>query len=507
MKTLQFKCTLLSDVILSQKAATEGNQDTLSFIPGNNFLGIVAHDYAQFSPKEQVEIFHSGNVRFGDAHPATKGAIIRSLHVPASLFYPKLKSLGEASYVHHFYHRSDDHDGMEGLPQQLKQSRDGFYEFTTHDEATNVDIIKGFALKSSYDRVLRRSKDSQMFGYEGLKKGSEYLFSVETDDESLAQAIEERLIGIKHIGRSRTAQYGLVEISKMAFQELTSQPATFTMNGDTYITVYADGRLIFIDDTCMPTFRPTAAMLGLNGEIIWEKSQVRTFQYAPWNGKRQTRDTDRVGFEKGSVFVVKLNQEPISGSLPSYIGSYQNEGFGKVIYGWGLLQKSGENGLTDLKVVKKEKEDVYQNVPLSGTPLLTFLGKKQKEADANAFIYKQVNQFVNDYNSKFASKSFASQWGAIRTIALQHNTVDCLLYELYDKKQTKQRYATPTDSRTEREESWGYITHGIKSKDWEKNNRGNILREFIEAMGNSQYGDLSQRSLVNLASEMAKQKQ
>lgn len=506
MKTLQFKCKLLSDVILSQKAATEGNQDTLTFIPGNNFLGIVAKNYTQFSQEEQVEIFHSGKVRFGDAHPVTKDATTRSLHVPASLFYPKLKSLGEECYVHHFYHRSDDHNGKEGLPLQLKQSREGFYEFNSHQEAIAVDIIKSFALKSSYDRVLRRSKDSQMFGYEGLEKGSEYLFSIEIDNESLAQTIEEGLIGIKHIGRSRTAQYGLVEIRKTAFQELTSKPATFTINENSYITVYADGRIIFLDETGTPTFHPTAAMLGLDGEIIWEKSQVRTFQYAPWNGKRQTRDTDRVGFEKGSVFVVKLSQEPQADSLPSYTGNYQNEGFGKVIYGWELLQKAGENGQAYLKIIKKEKEDVLKKVPLNGTPLLTFLGKKQKQADASAFIYKQVNLFVNNNKSKFASKSFASQWGAIRTIALQNSTKDSLLNELYDKKQTKQRYATPTDSRTEREESWGYITHGIKSKDWEKNHRGDILRKFIEAMGNSQYGDLSQRALVNLASEMAKQK-
>lgn len=48
MKTLQFKCKLLSDVILNQRAATEGNQESLAFIPGNCFLGIVAKDYMSF---------------------------------------------------------------------------------------------------------------------------------------------------------------------------------------------------------------------------------------------------------------------------------------------------------------------------------------------------------------------------------------------------------------------------------------------------------------------------
>ena len=34
MKTIHFKCTLLSDVILNQKSATEGDNNTLDFIPG-----------------------------------------------------------------------------------------------------------------------------------------------------------------------------------------------------------------------------------------------------------------------------------------------------------------------------------------------------------------------------------------------------------------------------------------------------------------------------------------
>ena len=42
MEKMKFKCTLLSDVILSQNSSTEGNQYSLDFIPGNNFLGIAS---------------------------------------------------------------------------------------------------------------------------------------------------------------------------------------------------------------------------------------------------------------------------------------------------------------------------------------------------------------------------------------------------------------------------------------------------------------------------------
>ena len=95
MTTLKFKCHLDSNVVLNQSAATEGSNSTLDFIPGNVFLGIVARHYDEFG-NDALEVFHSGKVRFGDAHPVPVGyAGKRSLHVPASLFYPKLKSASE----------------------------------------------------------------------------------------------------------------------------------------------------------------------------------------------------------------------------------------------------------------------------------------------------------------------------------------------------------------------------------------------------------------------------
>ena len=41
MHNKQFICTLLSDVILSMHSSATGIKETLDFIPGNNFLGIV----------------------------------------------------------------------------------------------------------------------------------------------------------------------------------------------------------------------------------------------------------------------------------------------------------------------------------------------------------------------------------------------------------------------------------------------------------------------------------
>ena len=191
-KTLKFKCTLDSDLILSQTSSSEGNQKTLDFIPGNNFLGIVASQLYQEGSADSLDLFHSGKVRFGDAHPSIDG--IRGLKVPASMYYPKLGSASEECYIHHL----TNHNSKEIKAKQLKQCREGFYAF---GETTGkpVNIQKNFTIKSAYDSQKRRGKDSQLFGYESLAKGLVMFFEVEselTDEQN--QQIVDALIGKRH---------------------------------------------------------------------------------------------------------------------------------------------------------------------------------------------------------------------------------------------------------------------------------------------------------------------
>ncbi|MDE6796007.1 MAG: hypothetical protein K2J63_11985, partial [Muribaculaceae bacterium] len=294
MKELKFQCTLLSDVILNTKSATSGPNQTLDFIPGSNFLGIVASElypkYTNDTINEATTLFHSGKVRFGDAHPS-KGNF-RGLKVPAAMYYPKLSKPSEELYINHRIPSREKNKELaqELASKQLKQCRSGFYDFSgtanSPATATIAQVIKtdtNFAVKSAYDRSTRRSKDEQLFGYQSLQKGLDMYFSVEIADnvanpEEIAEKISKALVGKRRIGRSRTAQYGLVEIQKADFNEVKSQEPLTTPEGK-LVTVYADSRLIFLDEYGMPTFQPTAEQLNLNGDVLWDKSQIRTFRY------------------------------------------------------------------------------------------------------------------------------------------------------------------------------------------------------------------------------------
>lgn len=481
MKTLKFKCTLKSEVILNVKSATEGPSQTLDFIPGNIFLGIAAGMlYEGLPPEDSMSVFHSGKVRFGDAHPNAENCNIRSLRTPAAMFYPKLeKETGANLYIHHL---TPNLDSKEMKELQLKQCRRGFYAFESSEGKPAV-INKSFAIKSAYDREKRRSKDEAMYGYESLQKDLELFFSIEIDDEvsQFAEKIKEALKGEKRIGRSRTAQYGLVEIEEYDFEECQSNAST---NKKTI--VYADSRLIFLDKNGRPTFQPSAKQLGLdvNAKIIWEESQIRTFQYAPWNFTRQCRDTDRCGIEKGSVIVVETTE---SLNVSRYVGSYINEGFGKIIYNPDFLKADGK-GKSIVRLLAKDspKTRDLSRVNENGSELLKYINKQIDNHNITKEIYGIVNRFVEDNEKRFTDKKFASQWGTIRNIVMQNKSKDELITKLYGKNKEEEKKA--------------YLTHGVAADKWNDNKRLEKFKSFVEELTDEN----AQIAIINLAAEMAK---
>lgn len=477
MSVLKFKCTLLSDIILNQKAATEGPNQTLDFIPGSNFLGIVASSLYKEMNETTMTLFHSGNVRFGDAHPSAGG--VRGLKIPASMFYPKLSNASDELYIHH----KTNHDDSEIRGKQLKQCRNGFYSFS-ETGAMPINTETNFAIKSAYDKDKRRSKDEQMYGYQSLQKGLELYFEVEILDETLVEDIEKSLIGRKRVGRSRTAQYGLVKIDRIDYRDVESRPCL-----GQYVEVYADGRLIFLDDYGMPTFQPKVEQLGLRGTICWEKSQIRTFQYAPWNFKRQCFDTDRCGIEKGSVFVVNTDVCPRESQ---YVGSYRNEGFGKVIYNPFFL-KADTTGKAKCHLLEESQsfaqKDAIQ-IELAGTPLLAYLARRKKLERIELDVYERVNNWVGKHKDLFKGDTFASQWGTIRSIAMKNKSKTVLLNELFDKK----------TERNGKNVSNAYLTHGVAADKWSERGRLKVFRNFVETLNE----DNAQMAIINLAAEMAK---
>ena len=499
MEKIQFKCELLSDIVLNDSSATEGKRRSLDFIPGNNFLGIVAAQLYKKTDDAAWDIFHSGHVRFGDAHPSVDSK--RGLRIAASIFHPKLEGMETGCYIHHLTKQNDDIRAM-----QLKQCREGFYIYDQNKLATQVVVHKDFAIKSAYDSDMRRAKDSQLFGYEALCKGLIMYFTIEVEDEAkqYKEDIIKALCGHHHIGRSRSAQYSWVKITESPFEEIATTQQPIQIKGKQYLTVYADSRLIFLDKNGNNTFQPSTRDLGIeddDAEIDWALSQIRTFQYAPWNYKRQAFDTDRCGIEKGSVFLVRTS----AGVPPEKtVGYYKNEGFGHIIYNPVFLQ-GDEDGLSLFKFSKqKETVSICQATEVNSS-LIQFLKKKKKDAEDQNIIIKEVNKFVEQNKKLFSQDLFASQWGSIRALAMAYNDEEKLKKvigcEEQENPEKEQKKVIKCDKKKEPEKKQGYIVHGVAAEKWNECGRRKVLEDFLK---NPQFKGHLQEAVINLASEMAK---
>jgi hypothetical protein len=285
--------------------------------------------------------------------------------------------------------------------------------------------------------------------------------------------------------------------------------------GEFYI--YADSRLIIFDKYGNPTCRPTCEELGLTDcEIDLSKTQIRTFQYSPWNFKRQAYDTDRYGLEKGSIITVVAKKGT---TVSNFIGAYQTEGFGHIIVNPDFL-KANDDGTAVYKLQEGTGSDckddtraggfVLINPSSNNSDLLKALTVKSNEEKSVQYIYMRVTDFVENNGNTFIrtdSKAFASQWGNIRNIAIQSKNLYQLEYELYDTNNAK-----------------AYLTHGKAKDKWTEYGRLDLLKKFVRSLSDDfdkSFGGKPQNeadgniiramkdryiptAVVNLASEMSK---
>lgn len=490
MKTYQFKCTLLADVVMTANTATEGTKDSLDYIPGSKFLGIAAgklypskKEYKENSTKT-LDIFHNGTVRFGDALPLIKGEI--GYRIPFSWYYKKGKSIEDGIYLHHAIdQQAQDFFKKKGI--QPKQQRSGYI---TKSGKWLKKIEERFSIKSAYDIEKRRSKDSQMYGYFALPKGSTWTFTIEDDSERYIDEIKDALEGSHRIGRSRSAQYGLV---KICFQkEIPFNSSLITC--DESVLFYAASNLVFYDDNGHTALTPHPVKhlkLPEKSKIDWAKSQIRTRVYQTWNRHRFNRDADRYIIEKGSVISCRLgNSIELSGQIR--LGSHQSEGFGQVLINPDFLKPSLSPEFTLNFNVEEIKFKNWINVENKAVAILTspedetliaYLKARKERESAIDQVDIEANKFVEDHKDIYKGLN-PSQWGMVRNYAKHAANSETLKKLLF-------------------EESVGCLQRGKSEEQWRKKDRRGKLKKYLFEENE---GVDPIQLVICIASEMSKSK-
>jgi len=392
MKKLIFRVEFLSDIVLPATSNNEGKIDSLDFISGSNFLGMVAKAYDEF--ENSFDVFHSGKVRFGDATILQNDA--PTYKVPLSFFYEKLEKEKVVNQLH---------TPLTALTQ-AKQFREGYM---TKDFSLAL-LDYSYAQKSAYDRSKRRSKDSSMYGYSAIQKGTAWQFVVQYDktiSEKDLERIEKNLLGKKRLGKSKSSQYGEVLISLEEGEVESIEDMTLQSE----MIVYVKSRLALSDKNGNPTYdlKYLVAEELEENQIDWSRTQLRISTYNRYDGTRKSRDSQRVVINSGSVIVLQNITLEMIKKLKEGVGLYLCEGFGEVLINPSFLMRE----LSELYEFKKRKNP---NIAVAvEDEMVKFLFMKEEDKRERLSVANSVYTFIKE-NQNIYSKAMNAQWGTIRSL-------------------------------------------------------------------------------------------
>jgi len=314
-----YRIDLLSDVIVTADAATEGGHDCLNYLPGSLLAGVFAGSLKPFPAQEYL----SGKMLFGDALPLVDGEI--AYPVPLSLHKPK----GAGNELTPFNGLGSDLEEEGKARRPVEQLRNVFMSAggrivsprTHYRMKTAIDCDKG-----------GRAADNQLFGYQSIASGQSFAAPVWCEDESAADRIEGILTsGYVRLGRSRSAEYGSVRITRM-----TQPPgAVPESHRDGSMTVFLVSDLA-LERNGRPVLAPQGDDIGLPGASLdLSRTFLRTRSYTPWNAYHNTRMTERQVICHGSVLtftgVTSEKLEEWKEAFSRGLGSYRQEGLGSIL--------------------------------------------------------------------------------------------------------------------------------------------------------------------------------
>lgn len=473
MGELYFKAELLDDVVLSQKTATVGDHKSLDYIPGSVFLGIAASRFYSSIGKENAwTVFHTSKVRFCNAYPLVDGK--RSLPMPLSLHSEKVPRTGKENTVLNFANCASDIK-EEGI--QYRQNRSGYVCISDGAKIRIKNPSKTSRMRTAIDAKTGTAAKTQLYGYESLDAGQIFIGKIEWDDSvtdvipQIASLFETG--EIVHAGRSKTASYGCVKISKYnaSFEKTeVSLPVTTSFS------------ILAVSDICMrnpatgtPELNVSPSSLGLSDE--WEldrsKSFARPSYLCQYNAHRREIEMQKTLISKGSVFTFKsksnrnLNTEEkecIKFAVTQGIGESKGQGFGEIALfdiGKEFTKEDFVEGVTDIEPELTSDEKAW----LDWLKPVFVSENVEKKVKAALKEFVELCRKIKIFHSFGDDDVFwpgNAQWGRILEVARECRTKDDLNNRLSTviKPLTESKTERNGDTKVSNpDEEWNYESY------------------------------------------------
>lgn len=507
MKRLAFHVELLSDVVITKHSGTTGGQETLDYIPGHIWLGVVAkHLYETAKSKGAAwSLFHSGDVRFGNAYPVSNQQT--TWPIPLSIHVPKMQQKskhGEGLDTEAMYNLVWKRDLSPD--EQPKQERAGYFSLS----GTRPSLSPKMVMKTAIDRDKGRARESHLYGMETLPAGSVFAFEVHLDDavaqwdKDIANALTDPAV---YIGRSRSAEFGRVRVYPA---EPIAIPSSFAIQradteAERRLVFYCASDLALLDPkTGQPTLIPQAQHFHLaQGELDLERTFLMTRRYSPFNGTRKRPEAERQVLTKGSVIVFKniassVDLNTLSTFCATGIGLYREAGLGQILVQPSFLQQetlyvvpTSPNSRHDVNPSDQRKTSSDSPIPVDVT-LLQWMEHRSQDVEQRQRAAQVARDWIKElqkHRPRGRGPS-RSQWGYLRDCAAQAKDIDALVLALFGAQDAQpdtnhtpgseiQTPAQRAKKRKEKKENLGQLFRGVRQEYWATSYRGKTLAELL----------------------------
>ena len=311
-----------------------------------------------------------------------------------------------------------------------KQRRLGYLPADTRSDG-QADLISPATVergKTAIDPSKRdQASKSQLFAYQALVEGQSFITSIEAEDESTLQKATDILLKTGHrLGRSKTAEFGLVSFEEIALNTNPLLEESSPAPQQVSLLLISDLRIMREGN---PTYTPRPEDFGVDSEstsIDWDRTFLRTRSYSPWNAYIDGYEDERHLITKGSVISLKLASEEdlnkIREKLKDGIGLNREEGFGRIALNPTILE-AGSFFIDESPSAKGANSQVA--APCNHS-LYRFALRKaedarlQLEAEKYARRWsKKLCKFVKNLERETQKTFSPSQWQSLRGLAVK----------------------------------------------------------------------------------------
>lgn len=422
---------LTEDCVFSERRATFGMPGSLEYVPGAKLLGAAAATLYCSLGDTAFDVFHAGCVSFGNGLPVSDAD---EIGYPMPFCWHVRKHEDEAILEHPGRWRLDSDqilNGKFGLNPRDRQLREGFV--TASGEWLRPR--RRHAPKTAHEPGKNKAAEGRLFGYDAVLAEQRFrsriaIAGAGAAERAILGQLQATLNTTLRLGRSRSAEFGSARCLPGEVRELP--PAAVS---GTELNLWLVSDLAARDPYGAPTVSPDPAWLKLPpGQLLLQKSFIRSRRYSPFNSYWQTPEEERQVIERGSVLCYKLERAPDAGQcarLAFGLGEHRASGLGQVLCNPSLLQH--ESPTFDAWKVAVCGAAGGPEAKRGLAAWLHRAASKQANAEIEAWVSTALGDWRGSEKWRDAAGPGASQWSSIAEIAARcGEAVGALRAALFD---------------------------------------------------------------------------